>query len=341
MANPKYEIEVRDKDGNVLGEFSTFLNLKFSDKLNDYGTASFDVPSNSMDLQNLVSLRRFECYIRRNGQIVWSGEQTKRSVTLNANDPNLVTITCYTLIEMLKGRLTDQVVNFSAVDQATILKTLVDTSQAYDDGDLGFTFAAITDTMDRDRTYALDNIFDSFVNMSNVINGIDFWCDHNKVIHFSAHRGFDRSAQYGFELGINLLAPKIDDDFSTPVNKGWGLGAGIPPDQLVVTYVDASARSVYKLREGKVSQIDVSESATLTDKAHDLVNSNKEQVRTIGFGQIPGSNPHFGVLNVGDSTNMLIKKDSYNINQPFRIVGYTASVGKTGEENITWVVVGS
>lgn len=341
MDNPKYQIIVKTKDGTVLGEITTWLNLKFGDRLNDYGTCTFDVPSSSRDLVNLISLRRFECYILRDGKTVWSGEQAMRKVRFQANDAQLVTITCYTLIEMLRSRLTQASVRFNQIDQAQILKSLVDTSQGQTNGDFGFTFATLPTTMDRDREYALDNIFDSFVNMSNVINGIDFWCDHNKVIHIEARRGHDRSNEYSFELGVNMLQPGITDDFSSPVNKAWALGAGIPPDQLTEFYVDTNARATYLLRENKISQIDVSEAQTLIDKAHDLTNSHKEQVRTIDFKQIPKTNPVVGVLDTGDSVKILIHKDAYSINKAFRIAGYDAVIDKTGEEYIGWIVVGS
>lgn len=343
--NPDYQIIVKNKAGDVLGEITGFLNLKFGDRLNDYGTATFDLPIESPDLVNLISLCSYEIYIQRDGRTLWSGEQKLRKVRIQANDPCLVTITSYTLISMLKDRLTERAIsydaNFVQVEQGAILKHLVDVSQAKTDGDYGFTFAAIPDVMLRDRGYDKDNIFDCFVNMSNVINGIDFWCDHNKVIHFSARRGVDRSNEYGFELGINMLQPGITDDFSSPANTGFVLGAGLPPDQLIGNYVDTGARNTYKLREQKISQVDVSEQDTLDGKAEELVNTNKEQIRTVDFQQIPNTNPEFGVLDTGDSAGVTLHKGPYSINKPFRITGYDVAIGKNGDETVSWIVSGS
>lgn len=53
---PKYQIIVKDKGGNIIGEFSDFFNLKFSDILNNYGQCTFDVPITSSDSTKLISL---------------------------------------------------------------------------------------------------------------------------------------------------------------------------------------------------------------------------------------------------------------------------------------------
>lgn len=336
----KHQIIVKDKEGNVIGEFSDLFNLSFSDALDNYGTATFDVPVSSTDSTKLISLRRFEIDIVKNGVVVWSGEQANAEITLAANSPNFITITCYTYLEMLNSRYTLPFVRFDpAIDQALILKELVDESQARTDGDLGFTFAPITPTMDRVREYKLDNIMESFINMSNVINGIDFWIDKDKVIHFgNPRRGSNKSNQYGIEWGVNVKEMTITDNFSSPANTVFAIGSSDGIDQIIESYADSVARKTYKLREQTLSAIDVSESITLIGKARDLVEKNKNQVRTVKVDQLPNTSPGVDKVFPGDSMNVKVKKGRYDIDSAFRILGYEVSVGEVGEENVSWIL---
>lgn len=337
---PKHQIIVKDKSGVIIGEFSDWFSLKFSDKINGYGEASFAVPIDSVDAVKLISLRRYEIDIVEDGVIIWSGEQVNAEVTLVADSPNLVTITCYTYFEMLNARYTPEHIRFEpALDQALILKALVDYSQGKPDGDLGFSFANITQTMDRVREYKLDNIMESFVNMSNVIKGIDFWIDSNKVIHFGTpRRGSNKSNQFSFEWGVNVKSMKITDNFSSPANTAYAIGASDGETPKIAPFTDTGARATYKLREQTVSAIDVIEDVTLVGKAEDLVNSNKRQKRTIHVTQIPNTIPRLKDLSIGDSLTAKVKKGRYDIGTPFRILGYECAVGDVGESNVSWIL---
>lgn len=335
---PKYQIIVKDKEGEVIGEFSDFFNLKFSDVLNNYGQCSFDVPVTSSDSTKLISLRRFEVEIVRDGVVVWAGEQANADIELRSNSPNLIKITCYTYIEMLNARYTPEYIFYDDVDQATILKNLVDDSQAKTDGDLGFTFAPITPTKDREREYKLDNIMEAFINMSNVIDGIDFWVDRNKVIYFSEERGADKSNLYSFEWGVNIDSLKITDNFSSPANTAYAIGSSDGITQLVESYADIVTRGIYKLREQTLSAIDVSEEDTLLGKAQDLVRKNRNQIRTIRIAQLPNTVPSIDKLAVGDRMNVRFSKGRYDIDSGFRILGYEVVIGSVGEELVSWIL---
>lgn len=338
MNTPKYQIIVKDKSGIAIGEFPQFFNLKFSDKLNNFGTATFDLPVDMKEATSLISLRRYEIDILRDGVIKWSGEQANADVTLQTDSPNLVTITCFTYPEMLNSRYTLPFVRYESTDQAEILKAIIEESQGRTNGDFGFTFATITPTKDRDREYRLDNIMESLINMSNVIDGIDFWIDSNKVIHFASERGSDKTTQYVLEWGINVHTMQITDNFGSPANTVYGIGQSDGISQLIESYADSAARTTYLLREQTLSAIDVSESATLIAKAQDLVEKNKTAVRTIKVTQLPSTVPALDKINIGDSIGARVKKGRYDINSAFRVLGYESALGKDGEEWVEWIL---
>lgn len=340
MANaPKHQIIVKDKNANIVGEISDWFDLKFSDQLNNYGQCTFSIPIDSDDAVKLISLRRFEVEIVQNGITVWAGEQVNADVTVAANSPNLVTVTCYTYIEMLNSRYTPQYIRYDQVDQAEILKRLIEDSQAKPDGNFGFTFAPFIPTKLRDREYKLDNIMESIINMSNVIDGIDFWIDSKKVVRFgSPQRGSDKSNQFGFEWGVNVNQLQVTDSFSSPANTGYAIGSSDGLTPLISTFVDLSTRATYKLREQTLSAIDISENVTLSGKAQDLVNSNKNARRTLRMTQIPNTTPSLENLQPGDSINVRFKKGRYDLNTPFRILGYECTIGEVGESNVSWIL---
>lgn len=336
--NPTYQIIVKDKEGNIIGEFTEWFNLRFSDRHNNYGECTFEVPVSSEELTTLSSLRRYEVFILRNGFTVWSGQQANRYVNIQANSPQMVTITCFTFFEMLNSRFTETYVRYDATDQGEILKDLVDTSQALEDGDFGFTFAPIPATMNRDREYATYNIMEAFINMSNVINGPDFWIDHDKVIHIVPYRGIDKSPTVVLEWGVNILNADIQENFATPANEAIVLGSGFGSSQEIGGYTDESAREIYGLRQQRVSETDVSEVDTLNDKGEAVVNMYKQALVTIDFSQIPNTTPEFGSISIGDSVRVRIQEGIYDINNVFRIYGYTVAIGETGEENISYLI---
>lgn len=339
MTSPQHRVVVKNKAGTQIGQFSQVFNLKFSEPLNNYGTATFDIPVDSDDATKLIALRIYEIDIYQDSHVVWSGEQANAEVTLKANSEMFMTITCYTYIEMLNARVTLPYVRYEATDQADILKALVDESQTRTNGNFGFTFAPITPTKDRDREYKLDNIMECFINMSNVISGIDFWVSKDKVIYFSSKRGLDKSNQYVFELGVNVSEMPISDNFSTPANKAYAVGSTDGLSQSIESYADSATGATYKLREQVVSAIDVSETDTLIDKAHKLVDRNKRQVRTIRIVQLPNTLPYLYQLGLGDRIKVRAKKGRYNIDTKYRVLGYECSIGSVGEENITWQVI--
>lgn len=333
---PHYQIVIRNKDGDEVGEFTDWTDLIFSDRLNNYGSCEFKVPVSSENLIELVSLRRYETLIKRNGVIVWAGEQTNRFGQLQANSPNYITVISHTFVEMLNAMYTTPYVRYDQIDEGEILKNLVDDYQAQTGGDLGLTFGEYETGELRDREYFNQNILEAFVNMSEVINGPDFYITHDKEINIVPTRGIDKSALIVLEWGVNLNDITISEDFSTPANYAIVLGAGFGSEQIIGSYVDTAARGIYGLRQQRSSEIDVGDTTTLDAKAEGLVRKYKQPIMIIESNQFPNTKPSFGSLGLGDTVRKKVREGIYDINNRFRIYAYNVKIDKDGVERVSY-----
>lgn len=334
----EHKIIIKDKSGNALGEFDKFLDLSYSKALNYYGECEFSVPATDDKLNSLISLRNYEIFIERNGGIVWGGEMVHKAGRLVENSDNKVTIRGYGFLEMLASRYTDALKTYASTDTGAIAWDLIDTTQNLTDGDLGITQGSIETTQDRDRTYENKNILDALVALTEIRNGIDLEVDDSKVFNVWGTRGVDRTNTTVFEYGTNILSANIDQDFTKPANEIIALGSGVGAAQLRVTATDTGLRSINKLRQQRVAFTDVKESATLTGKAEEFLRINKQSILSIEFEQVPGTQPSFGSIGLGDSIQMRISRDSYEIDQAFRVYGWNVSVGQDGRESISYEI---
>jgi hypothetical protein len=159
-----YYIQVRDSDGNLVGEFDKFKNLVFGKRLNNYGSCSFDIPVDDPKASDLISLRKNTIWIYREivtdfaylltedgnfllledgGKIildqsgpvrtlVWAGEQASISGELNEDGNNWATLYCYDWFEQLRARYTVFEEIYDQVDAGEIAWDLIDASQTSD-----------------------------------------------------------------------------------------------------------------------------------------------------------------------------------------------------------------
>lgn len=333
-----YQIVIRDKSGNILGEFNNWKGLQYEERLNNYGVCSFSIPHTDPQLLSLVSLRNYETIIRRNGADVWGGEQAHRIVDLKANSPNRVTIQSFTFLEMLNSRFTGSFRRFDGVDQGTILKTIVDESQAQTNGDLGLDVTVVDSTVNRNREYSNQNIMEAWINMSNVIGGPDFEFNTDKTVNIYEKKGIDLSKNIIFEWGTNIENMVIEEDFIRPGNRAIVLGAGFGSSQLRVQVTNTKFAGVNRLREQRFSEIDISSTSVLTAKGESGVRKHQSAIMSLEFNQMPTTRPPFGSIKVGDSVRVRIKEGIYNINNVFRVYSYRVSVDDNNRETIRYLV---
>lgn len=331
-----YNIYVKNKAGEAIAELSLWNDLQFSERLNNYGTCSFTLPISSDKFKYIIP-RVNEIEIRKGSQVVWAGEIVAERGGLQANSANRSTIISYTYLEMLNSRYTGDYRRFDDIDQGTMLKTLIDESQAQTDGNLGFT-VSVTATKNRDREYSFFNIMEAYINMSNLTDGIEFDFKFNKEIEIKSRIGLDRSSHAIFEWGRNLKALSYTKDFVNPGNKAIVLGSGFGSAQAFGTATDTASRGVYKLREQRRSEIDVSTQAVLDDKASDLVRIHKQPIFSFDITQLENTEPDFPTLRIGDLCKFKVKEGNLNVDNKFRVYETSVTIGNEGQEEVTYFI---
>lgn len=332
-----YRVVVVQKDGTQIGEIINFVSLKFEKRLNNFGTCTIRVPLVEPLLIGLIALRRYEVQIYRDTTLVWAGEQAHVTGSLDGRE-ELITITCFSYLEMFNQRYTDAIDEYLGVDAGEIAWQLIDDSQNLTDGDLGITEGTIQTTQNRDRTYYNQNIMEAIINLSNVIGGFDFEISDTKVFNIYEKKGTDRSSTVVFEYGNNMAAGTIESDFTTPINEAIVLGEGFGATQLRTTSVDVASRSAHQLRQGRYIDTEVSEEATLDEKGEEIIRKHKQPILNVTFKQVETTQPAFGTIELGDYVRVIIDKGIWDIDNTFRVYGMVVDIASNGAETVEYLV---
>lgn len=317
-----YRIIVKDM-GTPIGEFKEFRNLKFSRRLNNYGTCSFEIPADDPKASSLIALRAYTIEVYRDDFLIWAGEQAVRDGQLDKAGNNWCKITCFDWFEQLFSRYTGESVTFAGVDAGEIAWQLIDTTQT--ESDLGITEGTIEATQNRDRTYNNQNIGEAIINLANVINGFDFEINTSQVFNVAANIGVDRT-NLVLEYGRNIQAIQITEDFSSPINRAIVLGSGSDfTAPLRVDRDDAASQALYGLREGLINELEVSEITTLEDKGDALTRKKGMPLLKTRMTLIPSSSPTIEDFALGDILTLKVVSGVYNIQSQFRVYEWTVS----------------
>jgi len=339
-----YRLIVKDADGNNIGEFEKFRSLKFGKRLNNYGSCQFEVPVDDPKVADLISLRRYTVHIYRDNGVttpllIWAGEQASRQGNLDDKGGNWVILYCYDWLEQLNSRFTDESVTFTNTDAGAIAWGLINTTQTGSNASFGITEGTITATQNRDRTYTNKNVLEAIIELSNVINGFDFEINNSKVFNVYESIGVDRSADIVLEYGINITTMRIMEDFSKIVNRAIILGdSGVALEPSRVDTDDASAQTLYKIREAISNELTTSETGTLEDKGEALIRKYSAPLYKITMGIVRGKTPTIGDFAIGDIITIKVQNGLYNINQKFRIFEWTLSYSDDNTETLDLVL---
>lgn len=331
-----YRILVKDSSGNLVGEFDKFRNLKFGKKLNNYGTCSFDIPAGDDKNSSLVSLRIYTVWVYVDGTLVWAGEQAFRGGVLDEKGNNWSTIHCFTWLEQLRHRYTGAERAFTDTDAGQIAWTLIDETQndgSY--GDFGITQGTIEATIDRDRTYYNQNILEAITNLSDVLSGFDFEITDNRVFNVYGAMGENKISSIRLEYGHNVKSAKIEEDFIVPVNRAIVLGQAVGATTLTrVVRNDTDLQVLYKLRESRLSETDVSSTATLQDKGDAAIRKYGTALLKVDM-ELASNAPRVDEFDVGDALTLVIKSGIYNIEEQYRVFEWQMSLDKQNKEHLS------
>lgn len=332
-----YQLIVKNRAGNVIGEFESFRKLSFGKKVNDYGSCSFEVPIKNPKIASLISLRQYSVWVYRLGELIWSGEQAVRSARLNENSNNWATIYCYGWFELLEHRYLSSQKTYDQIEAGEIAWDLIDTLQA--DSDMGILKGDIAETMLRDRTYDdTQNVYEAIVNLTNVINGFDFEINDNKVFNVYEEIGVDRTDLI-LEYGYNIKTVDITEDFKNPVNRAIVLGdSGDIEDPLRITRNNTDLQALYGVREGLLNEMMVTEISTLQEKGDALIRKRGNELFRVTLDLIKSSFPTIGDFALGDTITLKIQNGIYNIERPFRIYEWSINYEDTGVEILDLVL---
>lgn len=333
-----YTIQIRDGNDNPIGEFDDFMELKFGKRLNNYGSCNFTVPISEMKLDSLVALRTFSIWIYREGILIWSGEMAMRDGNLDNQGGGDVTIYGFDWLELFRKRFTASEVTYSGVDAGELAWELIDTSQSQPNGDFGITLGTIEPTVNRDRTYNNQNIYEAIVNLSNLISGFDFQITNSKIFNVESTIGVDRTDSVVLEYGHNIIKCRVTEDYTDPTNRAIVLGQAEAFDELQrVERDDAVSQGIIKLRESVLSEMDISEIETFEEKGDALLRKNASPLMKLDI-DILQNTPSIADFGLGDTIRLKIIRAPYNIDESYRVFGWDITYDSNNNEKLSLVL---
>ncbi len=272
-----YRYLVADLLTNTIREEIPFSRVSYGRVLCRAGSARASIPYThpKATFANLEP-KRTALFIERDGQIVWGGIiwTARRSENATTVDIGAEGFWSYFKRRRVRWNLV-----FTAADQLTIAKTIIDRCQ-----DAGYSpggnIGVLTDTTTcgvlRDRTYnAYERKLasDAVEQLAALQNGFDFgitcqW--ESGVITKRLHWNYpQRGVRSGlvFELGANVQAIGWLLDGTHDANSVTSIGAGEGASMLIASSSDTSQLAVYPLLEDVTSYKDVTSTATLAAHA--------------------------------------------------------------------------
>lgn len=323
----EYNILVKDVNNQNIGEFETFTSLTFGKKLNDYASCELVLPFNNSKLADLVALRRNSIWIYDGGTLVWSGEMAMRRGSLDDRGAGMVHVYAYDWLEQLRHKITGASVEFLQVDAGQIAWELINSAQTGTNASVGITEGTIEETMDRDRHYYNDNVMEEIINLSNVLNGFDFEVNNNKVFNVYASKGEDLTESLILRYGDNIKSCTITEDFTFPTNRAIVIGE--TTDNNLINRVvrnNTTSQALYKIREQKSAEINVTELDTLQEKGDAMLRKYEFPLLKVDI-ELAAGVPSIKEFAVGDYLGLSIEKGIYNINDVYRVYEWEVQRG--------------
>ena len=330
----EHRVEVYNTSDQLIAILDKARGLKYSQTLNRGSNFSFSLDISDPKCTESI-LAGGQNYIKyyRGTQLRWAGEIEHRLERL-ASDNESVDVLCVDWFTLLKNKYITTEEIYTATNEGEILQALITYAQVQTNGDLGITFGVNSSTSSRDRTYSDKNIQEAFVDMSGIIEGVDFEITPARVLNIYDKKSTDRSGSHVFEYGININNIERVKDWTALKNDLKGYGA----DTLIRTADSPSSHGTYGRRQSIESFTDDILTATLDRHLEDVLRINAGPMVTYKLTLLPDAQPAYGTYEIGDLITLSIDRGIVSINQAVRIYGWNVTITDEGQEDIELVV---
>lgn len=297
--------------------------ISYGYRLNRPGACRFSLSLDHETCDRAIVGERHEIVVTRNRAEVWRGPIQ----TPDEDDAaGVVNFDAEGLEVYPKQWHITQTLTFSAVDQFTIFRSLIDHHQDKSQGDFGIdTSGADTSGVTRDRTYygfELKNISRALVELAEVNDGFDWHIEPaTRLLTFHYPRRGSRKLDLVFdERCIRKFGRRIDR--TGQASQQLGVGAGEGDEMLRRTATDAAALLDHGLTQAVYTNKDVKRAGTLQDHIdRELEESSAPpEIFTITVGtEEPAI---FGAYNVGDEGRLIWPSPYEPVDTIVRLVGF-------------------
>lgn len=319
------------------------LNAVFSytDSLYEASEGVFvmDVDALGNDIKQALrdlSAEPLEVWLYRDSSIVFAGPVVGGDIKDGALTLNCRGLELYTAYMLVTADTT-----YTAQDQHTIAKDLIDTWQALDYGDYGIetvTVGASGVTRDVFIPGATEPrmVYELLYELGGVDNGFDWHVDPDTRELTLGTRGSDlsasvflergvRSPDIGFAIGPGLLASEIE---------ATGTNAGLP-DPLTTTVSNATLRASFGRAGFAVTADGADTAGLLAAAAQKALDERSIGLFVPGPGLVPVAGAGVADFGVGDTITYTFDAGLGQQTGSYRISKRTVGVGSEGQETIT------
>ena len=288
-----YEVIVTDPATGKLWEIFP-KSYNFTEKLNSESTATFNLSfeelkliasRNQTTVINIFTAALREIYITRNGTKIFYGVVTNFDVSPGDVGEENVTVKAMGFFGLFKKRLVGKgtETRYTATDAGQIAWDLIDDSQNSDlpYSDWGINMGSITASVNRDRGYLFDVIYDQIIALSNenLDNGFDFEIDNTKAFNvYYPTKGqlrntvvFDERTLTGYRYYKSVILDMVNKVEVV----GEGFNDAINFEERVA---GTSYRTPFGTLEEKLDARNTTEDATLQDKGDRELTLNRDPV---------------------------------------------------------------
>lgn len=330
-----YSLKIKDKNDNYIEEITSWQNFSYWWELNRPGGAriTFNIDDIKFDTNNFFPARHY-VDIFRGDRKIWSGIFTLTSGNIGDISGNQTACFEGYLWLLRKMFISAAGKNFTYVDMGTILWTLINDFQNLPNGSYGITQGDISTGINKDRTYSpFKNIYDAFMEMSEVENGADFEITENKALNVYRLQG--RRLSSVFEYGKNITKVYFNFNANDLVNSAYAIGSGEGVDLLYSIAHNIQSQEIFGLMQDTISHPDVVMKGTLIEHAKEWTKVFSEPTEIYAVNVKPFPDPTLKSYGIGDDIRLKINKGYLSgIDTYRRVKKITVSVDSNEKEDV-------